>query len=117
MAGVVQTKHAARRCQLDSNSYLSLETIVLLNIYGFTEQNRNLSNTSWLSRIKQYSIGTIFQNRFVFSLFLKIGGPGKVVEIDESKFGKRKFHRGRRADDVWVLGGIERDSKTVSLSM
>jgi len=25
----------------------------------------------------------------------KIGGPGKVVEIDEAKFGKRKCHQGR----------------------
>ena len=40
-----------------------------------------------------------------------IGGPGIVVEIDESKFGKRKFHKGRRVDGVWVFGGIERDSK------
>ena len=41
----------------------------------------------------------------------KIGGPGKTVEIDESKFGKRKYHRGRRVDGVWVFGGIERESK------
>ena len=40
-----------------------------------------------------------------------IGGVGKVVEIDESKFGKRKYHRGRRVDGVWVFGGIERDSR------
>lgn len=40
-----------------------------------------------------------------------IGGPGIVVEIDESKFGKRKYHKGRRVDGVWVFGGIERDSK------
>ena len=30
------------------------------------------------------------------------------VEIDESKFGKRKFNRGRVVDDHWLFGGIER---------
>ena len=32
-----------------------------------------------------------------------------VVEIDESKFGKRKHHKGRRVDGCWVFGGIERE--------
>jgi len=39
-----------------------------------------------------------------------IGRPGKVVEIDESKFGNRKYNRGKRVDGCWVFGGIERDS-------
>jgi len=39
-----------------------------------------------------------------------IGGPGRVVEVDESKFGKRKFSRGKKVDGVWVFGGIERDN-------
>ena len=39
----------------------------------------------------------------------QIGRPGIVIE--ESKFGKRKYHRGKRVDGVWVFGGIERDSK------
>ena len=34
----------------------------------------------------------------------KIGGVGKVMEIDESKFGKRKYHRGKRVDGIWVFG-------------
>ena len=39
-----------------------------------------------------------------------IGGPGKFVEIDESKFGKRKYNRGKRVEGIWVFGGIERHS-------
>jgi len=38
----------------------------------------------------------------------KIGGEGIIVEIDESKFGRRKYHRGRVIDGVWIIGGIER---------
>ena len=42
-----------------------------------------------------------------------IGGPGKSVEIDESKFGRRKYNRGRSVDGQWVFGGIERESGAV----
>ena len=42
---------------------------------------------------------------------VQIGGVGEVVEIDESKFGKRKFNKGRRVDGVWVFGGICRRTR------
>lgn len=41
----------------------------------------------------------------------KIGGKGVRVQIDESKFGKRKYHRGHRVDGQWVFGGIEEESR------
>lgn len=39
-----------------------------------------------------------------------IGGPGTIVEIDESKFGKRKYHWGRVVPGCWVFGRIQRDN-------
>ena len=40
----------------------------------------------------------------------KVGGPNKTAEIDESKFGRRKYHRGHRVKGQWVFGGVERES-------
>ena len=42
------------------------------------------------------------------SSYSQIGGEGVEIEIDESKFGKRKYHKGKRVDGVWVFGGCER---------
>ena len=38
-----------------------------------------------------------------------LGGEGKIVQIDKSKFGKRKYHRGHPVEGQWVFGGIEQD--------
>jgi IS1 family transposase len=35
-------------------------------------------------------------------------GERIVVEIDESKFGKRKYYRGHHVEGVWVVGGVEK---------
>ena len=44
-----------------------------------------------------------------------IGGEGKVVEIDKSKFRKRKYHRGHSVKGQWVFGGIERGTGLVAV--
>jgi transposase-like protein len=42
---------------------------------------------------------------------MKIGGVGEIVEIDEAKFGKRKFNRGRRVQGQWAVGGVQRNPR------
>ena len=44
-----------------------------------------------------------------------IGGPGTTVEIDESKFGKIQYHKGRYIEGQWVFGGICHETKTCFL--
>lgn len=36
-----------------------------------------------------------------------IGGPGIVVEIHESKFGKRKHNEGHTFEGWWAFDGVE----------
>ncbi|XP_025158751.1 uncharacterized protein LOC112589480 [Harpegnathos saltator] len=43
----------------------------------------------------------------------KLGGPGRIVEIDEAKIGRRKYNRDRLLRGLWIFGGYERDTKTI----
>ena len=45
----------------------------------------------------------------------QIGGIGKVVEIDENKFGKSKSHKGHHIEGQWVFGGICQTVKKIFL--
>ncbi|KAL8589047.1 hypothetical protein ACOMHN_055060 [Nucella lapillus] len=40
---------------------------------------------------------------------MRLGEP-IVVEIDETKYFHRKYHRGQWREERWVFGGIARDS-------
>lgn len=59
-------------------------------------------------------IGRLSENVKVFSNgIVHLGGVDSngnpiVVEIDESKFGKRHGNKGHRVEGVWVVGGVER---------
>ncbi len=63
---------------------------------------------------QQLSIGTIFVVKFACTWYYWTSTTnwraGIIVEIDESKFGKYKYHWGKRVDGIWLFGGVERDT-------
>lgn len=46
-----------------------------------------------------------------------IGGPNTIVEIDEAKFGRRKYNRGRKIDGKWVFGGVQLGTPNIFLEV
>ncbi|KMQ82375.1 protein tssc4-like isoform x1 protein, partial [Lasius niger] len=41
-----------------------------------------------------------------------IGGPNEIVEVNECKIGRRKYHRGRVVEGCWILEMIHRGHPT-----
>ncbi|GFQ91374.1 DDE_Tnp_IS1595 domain-containing protein [Trichonephila clavata] len=52
---------------------------------------------------------------FVEESTKEIDGVGKIVQIVESKFGKRKYNRGHHVEGQCVFGGVERESGKLCL--
>lgn len=65
------------------------------------------SNTfvDWSSFVREVCVEWTIKNSE------QIGGQGIIVEIDEAKFGRRKYNRGRIVEGQWVFGGVERENK------
>ena len=95
-----------------SESHLSLATIVEL-VYLWVHDNvscdtlhheLDMSNhtlVDWKSFCRDICGEHFLANPVV------VGGPGIVVEIDESLFCRRKYNVGRLVREQWVFGGIE----------
>lgn len=58
--------------------------------------------TSWYRKLQVLASSLMLEQRPP-----KIGGPMRIVEIDESKFTKRKYNVGRLNNSPWVVGGID----------
>ena len=65
----------------------------------------NKTAIEWCAFFRECCISRIIDNS------TPIGGNGIEVEIDESKFGKRKYYRGHHVEGQWVFGGREKYNK------
>ncbi|CAC5413131.1 unnamed protein product [Mytilus coruscus] len=93
---------------------LSLEKILFITYFWIYKIDQEFVNHE-LSICNQTIVDWYNYCREVCIEILKIDtekiGDSVIVEIDESKFGKRKYHKGCQVEGQWVFGGIERDSK------
>jgi hypothetical protein len=103
-----------------TRSHLTLKQILLL-MYGWsgdysqkdlahdTRIGDTASHTTWCSFFREVCEGYLIDNPSVIGGLDNVGNS-KIVEIDESKFFHRKYHRGQWREEHWVFGGVDRDT-------
>lgn len=104
---------------LRNGTFFSKSHLSILDICGFVnlwisnctftiiQMQLRMSNQTivdWSSFCREVTYDAMVINKVM------IGGFGHTVEIDESKFGKRKYNRGHRIEGQWVFGGYERET-------
>lgn len=105
-----------RRNSFFYGSHISLvKWLHVIYFWSHDDSNHRIQHMSGLSNntvgkmLK--SLRSVCSNKIATNL-IRIGGPGHIVEIDESKFGhKQKYHRGRFGEGPWVFGAIDRATK------
>lgn len=89
-------------------SLVILEQCPIKDLTEFLESELDWSRQSvvdWRRYIREVYIDWCINNSRP-----TIGGPGKIVEIDEIIVGQRKYNCGRLVEGQWVLTGIEKRS-------
>ena len=99
-------------CSPFFKSHIPLTMILkILRMWLVKVELRSIAELLEISRQCVSSVVKKMKTQLVKSYYSnieRIGGPGIIVEIDESKFGKVKYHRGHRVEGVWVFGMVER---------
>lgn len=117
----VNKKHCTFSVSIRKNTFFEGSHLSIFKIAGFVNLwLQNASNAMIMHELNIGSSRTVvdwcnFCREVLYDHIIvkkqPIGGIGTIVEIDESKFGKRKYHRGHFVEGQWIFGGIERESK------
>jgi len=119
---------SVRQGSFFEQSNLSFEQVLLIvnlfcaNVTSYEQiqfqaqlDNDKLSSATiadWLSYCREVCLESIIKQTPTV-----IGGAGCTVEIDESKFGKRKYNKGRLVEGQWVVGGICLETNDIFLAL
>ena len=98
-----------------SNLNLTLEEIIKLTYWwccGLTEnQIMHQLRLSFATVVDWANFCREVCEEVILEKSEPISGKNVRVQIDESKIGKRKYHRGHLVEGQWVFGGIEENSR------
>lgn len=102
----------------DTIFYLSkLNKTKILRILELWMQKASYNVISYVTRTDRKTIWRLMckvsalLNAKYYNNCPKIGGDNMIIEIDESKFGKRKYNRGHSVEGVWIFGMVERSEQ------
>lgn len=72
------------------------------SLYSETTSRETISDWySYCQEVCVISLDTKYRNEG------KFGGPGEIIEVDEIKFGRRKYNCGRYIEGKWIIGMID----------
>lgn len=100
----------------------NIELFIMVKTICLFFNNYNIKQISELTEISKISIRNLlikvnkYLQKYINDNLGKIGGDNVICEVDESKFGKRKYNRGKKVTGSWVIGIVERtDKKSIRL--
>ena len=118
------TKVSIRKGSWFEKSHLSIPQILKLTyLWAYEAENRLIQREAEIGGCATIVDWKNFCREVCAAVFKqdmqenKLGGEGKIVEIEESKFGKRKYNRGKAVDGKWVFGGIEQGTDNMFMEV
>jgi len=111
------------RYTLKSDLFIGLKTKpwMILRILDCWMQGISTKHISFITGLYEKTIRNVLKRlrKIIVPKYYetaeKIGEKDHIVEIDESKFGKRKYNKGHHVEGVWILGMVDRETRKIHL--